>query len=151
MYDPTGKFIGYMMNTGSIPTIPGTAASVPLPPTESLPQTSSSVQTTLSIAPPFVPGSVVNTSAPSLQANSNEKKANTKAEHVRGKELHQTLNDLGVDKWDGWPDGNLSLNFTWDEVKETKKLMEHWAHTVSGGLGGEDMARTWEEGKKALR
>lgn len=53
--------------------------------------------------------------------------------------------------WDGWPDGDFSQNFTWEEVEATKNLRAHWSYKANGGYGGDEHASTWQKGKKTSR
>ena len=55
-------------------------------------------------------------------------------------------------EWDGWPNGMLECDFTWEEFEATGQLMSHWAAKVGGGdRRGETSAETWERGKRSTR
>uniref|UniRef100_A0A8H7XLG1 Uncharacterized protein n=1 Tax=Psilocybe cubensis TaxID=181762 RepID=A0A8H7XLG1_PSICU len=54
--------------------------------------------------------------------------------------------------WDGWPDGEFSQDFSFDEVAKTGNLLIHWAHKVNGGdRYGNDHANKWRKGKRSSR
>ncbi|KDR69362.1 hypothetical protein GALMADRAFT_77388, partial [Galerina marginata CBS 339.88] len=54
--------------------------------------------------------------------------------------------------WDGWPDGDFSQLFTWNEFLASNKLAVHWACTALGGdKVGNDDAENWEQGKTTSR
>jgi len=63
--------------------------------------------------------------------------------------------DVSVDNdagWDGWPDGDFERDFDWDLLKQTNSLQVHWACRINGGdRKGEELADTWERGKRATR
>jgi hypothetical protein len=63
--------------------------------------------------------------------------------------------DVGADEmvgWNGWPDGDFELDLNWDEFKKTHSLQVHWAYRASGGdRKGDELAETWEGGKKGVR
>ncbi|KAF9552882.1 hypothetical protein CPC08DRAFT_767975 [Agrocybe pediades] len=60
--------------------------------------------------------------------------------------------DYSSYKWDGWPDGYLTRNFTHAEVRESGNLMVHWASRRGGGdRKGQVDAPEWELGKKSTR
>ncbi|PPR02123.1 hypothetical protein CVT24_011345 [Panaeolus cyanescens] len=55
-------------------------------------------------------------------------------------------------EWDGWPDGFLQRNFSWEEFEATKRLEVHWAHVVNGGdRKGSIKADHWQGGKRSTR
>lgn len=66
--------------------------------------------------------------------------------------LRHQENEGNTAKWDGWPDGDFSQNFTWKEVEESKNLRVHWSYKANGGYrGGDEHALTWKKGKKTSR
>lgn len=63
---------------------------------------------------------------------------------------HQTLPP--APKWDGWPDGNFSQDFTHEEVKATGNLCWHWPFKSNGGYrNGDTNAAAWQNGKKSSK
>lgn len=65
----------------------------------------------------------------------------------------KTQKSVGIDnRWDGWPDGEFEMDFTWPEVTATSNLRCHWAVLAGGGdRKGNEHAETWEGGKRATR
>jgi len=57
-----------------------------------------------------------------------------------------------IPKWNLWPDGIFQLDFSWEEVSRTKRLLTHWVERTSGGdrRGAED-AEVWDKGKRLTR
>lgn len=59
---------------------------------------------------------------------------------------------LPLSIWDGWPDGDLSRDFTPEEVKATGNLCSHYSFKANGGYRhGSHDADSWQEGKKLTR
>ena len=60
--------------------------------------------------------------------------------------------DPRIKDWNGWPDGQFSLDLTFDEFKATGNLKVHWAHKVHGGdRTGDSHAPVYEKGKRSSR
>ncbi|KAJ6523218.1 hypothetical protein DFH09DRAFT_1047292 [Mycena vulgaris] len=56
------------------------------------------------------------------------------------------------DEWDPWPDEVFEMDVTWPEFERTKQLHVHWSCRVTGGdRKGDEMAGTWEAGKRSTR
>lgn len=53
--------------------------------------------------------------------------------------------------WDGWPDGEFHLDFTYEEYQAADNLKIHWAHRGRGERGGDAYAGQWEKGKRYTR
>ncbi|KAJ3723722.1 hypothetical protein C8R42DRAFT_531287, partial [Lentinula raphanica] len=55
--------------------------------------------------------------------------------------------------WDGWIDGNVVADFSWDDIEKTHDLMVHWARKDYGSKGsrGDFVAEEWILGKKNTR
>ena len=63
-----------------------------------------------------------------------------------------TVNENTTNEWDGWPNGVIERDFTWEEFEATSQLMSHWAAKVGGGdRRGDTSAGMWERGKKSTR
>ncbi|KAJ3906467.1 hypothetical protein F5879DRAFT_648058 [Lentinula edodes] len=57
------------------------------------------------------------------------------------------------ESWDGWLDGNLEADFTWEELAQTGDLRVHWARKDYGSRAGvgNAFAEHWYAGKKNTR
>ncbi|PPQ76027.1 hypothetical protein CVT24_006700 [Panaeolus cyanescens] len=68
-------------------------------------------------------------------------------------QLDVSSNDApDASKWDGWPDGHFSRNYTPEELVQTGKLRFHWASVVNGGdRKGRTDSSSWESGKRSTR
>ncbi|KAH9474265.1 hypothetical protein JR316_0013428 [Psilocybe cubensis] len=54
--------------------------------------------------------------------------------------------------WDGWPDGDLELDFTHQEYAKTGNLTFHWAFSTSGGRRNRSVhAEVWQNGHQITR
>ncbi|KAJ3562244.1 hypothetical protein NP233_g9697 [Leucocoprinus birnbaumii] len=76
----------------------------------------------------------------------------------RSREQSPTLSQVddepgkGLPPWDGYPDGEIDLNFTWAQYHRLNKLGTHWATKTSGDPGsGTRRAITWKQGYKNSR
>ncbi|KAJ3773631.1 hypothetical protein FB446DRAFT_732250 [Lentinula raphanica] len=58
-----------------------------------------------------------------------------------------------AETWDGWIDGNIEADFSWDDIEKTHDLMVHWARRDYGSRGshGNSLAEEWILGKKNTR
>ncbi len=55
-------------------------------------------------------------------------------------------------KWDGWPDGFFTHDFSTEEVEMTDTLRVQWVMKTNGGYrGGDANADSWKDGKKSVR
>ena len=65
---------------------------------------------------------------------------------------NQEVLNLGTEDWDGWPDGTIEQDFTYQEFEKTGNLNAHWAMAVSGGdRKGDEDALVWQRGKRSTR
>jgi hypothetical protein len=54
--------------------------------------------------------------------------------------------------WDGFPDGEFSHLFAYDEAKRLQNLMVHWPYKVLGGKPGQSLeSESWQGGKTTRR
>ncbi|KAJ3834886.1 hypothetical protein F5878DRAFT_588901 [Lentinula raphanica] len=58
-----------------------------------------------------------------------------------------------AETWDGWINGNVIADFSWDDIEKTHDLMVHWARKDRGtrGTSGNEYAEEWSLGKKNTR
>ncbi|KAF8959274.1 hypothetical protein BDZ97DRAFT_1667333 [Flammula alnicola] len=63
------------------------------------------------------------------------------------------MNFVGIESWDGWPDGPIERDFTKLEFQQTARLRVHWAVRANGGYPSNKntQATEWENGLKTRR
>ncbi|KAG6912681.1 hypothetical protein DXG01_012865, partial [Tephrocybe rancida] len=159
LYDQNGALIGFMQ-------APPATSTAPTPPllTQAPPLVNHSSVSRLSAVPP-TPGSIsaqtstrllyeqmpdgsfvklaqnlVITSA--LDVRDSNSRPDSDSENLALVEATEA--DLAA--WDGWPDGDLRLNFSFRQFRDTKQLQVNWAMARNGGdRKGQAFAETWEK------
>ncbi|KAF8829448.1 hypothetical protein HHX47_DHR3000949 [Lentinula edodes] len=102
----------------------------------------------INIVPPTpVLGSVV------LPSQQTAKSTSPSEYQLAGKKNPLLSPNTTPESWDGWLDGNLEADFTWEELAQTGDLRVHWARKDYGSRAGvgNAFAEHWSAGKKNTR